>query len=346
MIIRTTVGGGPNFAADAGTSGGGQSGTGASQGAPGNENADGVHAGAATSIPGGGSATGNQTGGGQSPANGGLARVLRPIPEAGAQGATGNENADGARADAATSIPGQTAGPPMGTVGPGQSNDSTNLPKWTSQLTDRLKTDPKWAAALGAFKSLDEFVQAYLDASAQAGGEKPPAIPGKESSPEEVQAFYERLGKPAKAEGYQFAKASPDFARFAFEQHLTTAQAEALYASSLAQVEATRKGIQANLARDIQATDAALQKEYGERYEEAMVLMGRGLGNNPKTGELSPIARTLVDAGLAARPEIVRAFIELGRATSEGSSASGRTSAPPADSVMNGRGFGYKDTYD
>jgi hypothetical protein len=150
MSVETTAGG-EQPAAGAGNPGGGQSGTGASQGAPGNENADGARAdAAATSIPGGGSATGNQTSGEASPANGGLARVLRPIPEAGAQGATGNENADGARADAAaTSIPGQTAGPPKGTVGPGQSND--NLPKWTKQLPERLKSDPKSAAALAAF---------------------------------------------------------------------------------------------------------------------------------------------------------------------------------------------------
>jgi hypothetical protein len=119
-----------------------------------------------------------------------------------------------------------------------------------------------------------------------------------------------------------------------------------LYNASLARLEAARKGIQASLAQDIQATDALLQKEYGDKYAEAMALFGRGLGNNPRTGELSPVARVLVDAGLAARPEIVRAFIELGRATSEGSSTGGRTFAPPADSIMNGRGFSYKDSYE
>jgi hypothetical protein len=73
--------------------------------------------------------------------------------------------------------------------------------------------------------------------------------------------------------------------------------------------------------------------------------MQRGLGNNPTTGQLSGIAQSLIDAGLAGKPEIVRAFIELGRAVSESTAAGGsfRTSQP--GSVMEGRGFEYKENY-
>jgi hypothetical protein len=73
-----------------------------------------------------------------------------------------------------------------------------------------------------------------------------------------------------------------------------------------------------------------------------MLLMGRGLGNKP-SGELSPIAKSLLDAGLAGKPEIVRAFIELGRATSEGAAAGGRAGAGRPESVLQGRGFDYKE---
>jgi hypothetical protein len=328
MAIGTTAGWGPNLAAAAGDTGGGQSGTGASQGATGNENAAGGNAAAATSIPGGGSATGNQTGGEQSPANIGLAKVLVGGPEAGAGGATGNENATGGNAAAATSLPDQSAGQPKGKPGTNQSNDNVTVPSWANQLSKKLLGNPESLRVLQAFKSLDEFVQAYLDAPSAAGGGTP--------APE---------GKPAKAEDYRFAREEPLLAQAAFDADLSGSQAEALYQVSRKQLESMRNAVQASLARDIQTTDAALQKEYGARYEEALALMGRGLGNNPKTGEQSPIARALMEAGLAAKPEIVRAFIELGRATSEGQAAGGSYAAGMPESVMNGRGFRYADTY-
>ena len=336
----STVSGGPNFAADAGTSGGGQSGPGASARDTGNENAAPA---AATSSPERGSATGNQTQAGNGPPNGGLAKVLAGGPEAGAGGEHGNENAASA---AATSSPDQIAGQPKGKPGQNQSVENLSLPTWAVQLSKKTVADPNAAARLAAFKSLDDFVQAYLDGAAAADRVNTTEIPGDTATPETVQAFYERLGKPKEAGGYRFAKADPDFARFAFDANLTTAQAEALYAQGLARLEAMRKGIQANLARDIQGTDALLAKEYGERYDEAMALYQRGMGNNPKTGALSPVAQSLVDAGLAARPEIVRAFIELGRATSEGTATGGSAGAPQPDSVMTGRGLAYKDSYE
>jgi hypothetical protein len=211
------------------------------------------------------------------------------------------------------------------------------------QLPKKLVTNADAATRLAAFKTLDEFVQAYLDASAQADGALP--VPGKDSAPEQVQAFYERLGKPKEAAGYSFAKNDPAFAQAAFAAHLSGSQAEAVYKAGLAELDDARKGIQAALARDYEAADADLRKEYGDRYNEAIVLMKRGLGNNPKTGALSPVAKALVDAGLAGKPEIVRAFIELGRATSEGAGAGGSFGAPPPKSVMDGRGFAYQDNY-
>ena len=278
---------------------------------------------------------GPDTAGGERPPNGGLAAVFQGGPEAGAGGVTGGDT---------TGQPDQAAGQPKGNPRPEQSNDSLTLPAWAAQLSKKLATDSNSVAKIAAFKNLDEFVQAYLDVSAQAGDTL--SIPGKDSAPEEVQAFYERLGKPKEAQGYSFAKNNPDFARAAFAANLSAGQAEALLQTSLAQLDDARKGMQAALAQDFKATDALLQKEYGDGYEEAIALMQRGLGNNPKTGALSPIGKALVDAGLAGKPEIVRAFIELGRATSEDSSVNGRGGSSRPKSVMEGRGFDYKDSYE
>ena len=338
MDVQTSMSGGPNPAIAGGQSAGEQSGPGAFQRVTTTRDNAVLNSG----QPEGRSATGNQTTGGGSsgPPSGGLANVFAGQPEAGSERVTPSGDAAANRGQP------DGAGQPKGNRGPTQSNESilsSQLPQWTQQLPKKMVSEH--GDHLAGFKSLDEFVQASLDAQAKAGGENRPALPGKGSSPEEVRAFYESLGKPTEAAGYQFAKNDPDFAKIAFDTNLTNAQAEAIYGISLARMDDARKGITAALARDYQATDALLQKEFGERYDEAIALLQRGLGNNPRSGELSPLAQSLVDAGLAGKPEIVRAFIELGRATSEGSAAGGSAHGGTPQSVMEGRGFSYRDDY-
>jgi len=327
MSVQASMSGGPNSAVTSGQPAGEQSGPGASQRVTGSGNGT-------AGQPEGGTATGNQTSGGDSPPNVGLAKVFQGGPEAGAERVTGAGDAESVPGAAGQPDP---AGQPKGNPRPNQSND--NLPQWTQQLPKKMTSDPESVARLQAFKSLDDLVQAVLDGGPQL------ALPGENSTPQEIQAFYERLGKPREAVSYSFAKGEPAFAQAAFNANLTSAQADALYAASRAQLDDMRNGIQQSLAQDFQATDVLLQKEYGEKYEEAIALMQRGLGNNPSTGKLSSIAQSLMDAGLAGKPEIVRAFIELGRATSEGTAAGGISKGTLPESVLQGRGFAYKEEY-
>ena len=337
MSGETSMSGGPNPAIAGGPSAGGQQIL-AGQSEAGAErvtgNAQGVD-------PGQSDRTGQPKGnlgsapGGTSPQNVGLAKVFAGQSEAGTERVTGNaQGVDPGQSD--------RTGQPKGNLGPNQSND-TVLPQWTEQLSKKMTADPNSAARLQAFKSLDEFVQASLDAAAVSGEQL--ALPGANATAQEIQAFYERLGKPKEAVSYSFAKSDPALAKVAFGANLTSSQADAVYTASLAQLDDMRNGIKASLAQDFQATDVLMQKEFGDKYDDAIVLMQRGMGNNPTTGELSPIARALIDAGLAGKPEIVRAFIELGRVTSEGTGAGGSAGAGLPDSIMTGRGFAYKDDY-
>ena len=334
MSVQTTAGGGPNPAAAGGPSADGQSGPGASQ------RVNGDAASGAAVIPDGRTAS-NLTTGGSSPQNGGLAKVFAGRPEA------GSERVNGDAQSGAAVIPDQAGIKPKGNSETNQSNDSSNLPAWVQQLpkrlTEKLSADPNSINKLSAFKNVEDLLTAYLGASTQPEGKN--AIPGKDSAPEAVQAFYEQLGKPQNAEGYSFAKSDPALAQFAFNANLSAGQADALYRAGMAQMDDARKAVQTVLAQDFQATEAMLQSEYGDRFDEAMALLGRGLGNNPKTGEMSPLAQSLASAGLAGKPEIVHAFIELGRATSEGTAAGGSYRSQQPESVTQGRGFSYKDDY-
>jgi hypothetical protein len=205
-----------------------------------------------------------------------------------------------------------------------QSGDGSNFPAWMSQVTKELYADKESAARLSGFKTVSDMAKAYLEAQTKAG---------------------EQSDVPKEADGYSFAKEDPRMAGSFFNAKLTAAQADSLYKANLAAMDDARKAMQASLAKDYQETDVLLQKEYGDKYDEAMILMKKGMGINPANGELSPLALLLVEAGLAGKPEICRAFIELGRSKSESSTASGSSTAGGPQSVMDGKGLHYKDQY-
>jgi hypothetical protein len=219
----------------------------------------------------------------------------------------------------------------------GSDNQSVTLPGWAQQLPKEVLRDQAAAAKLAAFKTVGDLAQGFLDASGKA------AVPAMNAAPEEVEAFYESLGKPKTEAGYNFARNEPVFAKAAFQANLTRAQAEALYQQSQAQLQDAQRKVQAQVQNDLSASDAMLKKEYADKYDEAVALFGRGLGNNAEKNTLSPLGQALMRAGLLGKPEIVHAFIELGRATSEGRGP-GKGSRNPKTmpkSVFEGRSFEY-----
>jgi hypothetical protein len=205
------------------------------------------------------------------------------------------------------------------------------LPEWTAQIPKDFLKDSSFVNKLQSFKNLGEFVSAFIAA------EKRQTAPGKDAKPEEIQKFYEGLGKPKEAAAYTVAqeKDSADFIKTAFDLNLTDAQASALWQNSKAQIAGLQNDIQARQKKDFIETEAMLHKEYGEKYDESIALLQKGLGKGS-------ISRMLAAAGLMGKPEIIRAFIELGRATSEGFAPPGNGGPPMPDSVLKGRGFTYK----
>ncbi|MDR1909664.1 MAG: hypothetical protein LBQ35_07105 [Spirochaetaceae bacterium] len=208
--------------------------------------------------------------------------------------------------DAAT-VPaggGQTGSGPEGDGGTGEGG--VQLAAWTQQLSGEIRENPELAKKLSAFKKLDDLAKGYFELAGRS------AIPGSDAKPEDVEAFWRNLGYPEKPEGYSLSKEQETgtFLPIAHAARLTDAQAQAVWKltreGAARQEEARRQAMLAEMA----ATDEALQKEYGERYDHAMKMLRRGAG----TGD---VLQRLQAAGLAGRPEIVRAFIALGTALQE-----------------------------
>ena len=74
------------------------------------------------------------------------------------------------------------------------------LPKYFSQFDSTKRETDEYKEMAGKHKTLTELADAYLDTNKRLS--KAIEIPGKDAKPEEVQAFFKRLGVPENADGY------------------------------------------------------------------------------------------------------------------------------------------------
>jgi hypothetical protein len=75
---------------------------------------------------------------------------------------------------------------------------TSEVPAWTAQLPDDYKNDPDFTG----HAKLGDLAKNYKELKGKA--EKSVEIPGDEASDEERTAFFTRLGRPEKAEDYEF----------------------------------------------------------------------------------------------------------------------------------------------
>jgi hypothetical protein len=216
---------------------------------------------------------------------------------------------------------------------PSQGNGSGNevkLAEWTRQLPKEIRENPELAGKLSGFTKLEDFAKSYFQLEGKSD------IPGKDAKAEDIAAFWKKLGYPDKPENYAVAKeqSAESFIAAAHAARLTDGQATALWQSvsegTARQIAAIRQAQQAEL----EATDKALQKQYGDKYPYALEMFNRGIGN-------SELKALIINAGLAGKPEIVKAFIALGEASQESGSPMSDGGSGGKD-FMNGK-WGYPE---
>ena len=207
-----------------------------------------------------------------------------------------------------------TSGDPQTGTNPPKAGDGTGdgikLAAWTQQVSKDIRENPELARKLASFEKLDDFTKSYFELEKKTG------VPGKDAKPEDVAAFWKKLGYPDKPEDYRVSKEDKNASTFVSAAHaarLTDEQASAMWKLVSDGTKGREAALREAQDREIAATDAALKQELGDKYALAVELFKRGVGK-------SKILEDLRQAGLAGKTEIVRAFIALGETTRESGS--------------------------
>lgn len=192
---------------------------------------------------------------------------------------------------------------------------------WIESLPEELKNDPN----ISKYKSSEELAKGHLNAVKLVGA-KGVIIPGKDAKPEEVEKFYNALGRPEKPEGYKLTpienlhpsikeKYTPEAeAVFKAEMHkigLTNAQVDALHKwyfenaskGELLKEQATEKAIKDG--------EAALRQKYGKEYD---IKLANAIKIVKKFGGQEAID-ALGDTG--SHPAVVKMMMEISNHFSE-----------------------------
>lgn len=208
---------------------------------------------------------------------------------------------------------------------PGKKN-----PAWMDQLPDELKKDE----AFTSFEKLGDLAKAYKELASKGDG-----IPGKDAKPEELAAFYAKLGVPESADGYDLKGDNLDaYKKVAFESHLTQDQARSvLEAVNKAGMDAAAKAKE-NMQKQYADTERELKAEYGSSYGAKMQALKKGLVTWGGDG----IQQKLINAGLSFDPAIVRMFVKLGELSQEADSSSKAGTGNQYKSIHDGGHFTFK----
>lgn len=210
----------------------------------------------------------------------------------------------------------------------GQANKEAEtyaLKAWGAQLSKELKENEEAVKVLSKFEDISGLANSYIELEKKQGSMH--TIPGEKATQEELDAFYKRLGKPEAADKYSFDQkyeAEKRFAEAAFKANLSDKQAKELYDFILNIGESQKTQYGELLAKKAKETDALLQKEYGNLFEQK-------IGNYTKALKLlggGEVMKQLEETGLAYDTGFVKLMINAGEALGESKAVIGNGTTP------------------
>lgn len=196
-------------------------------------------------------------------------KMLYAFNEGGGDG-SGGAGAAGDPAAAAASAAAATGAAATGAANLDITSNFTGIPEAFSKDPD-FQGFNKLDDVLGEFKTL-KGIQKNREANGLVD------MIGPNSTPEQVQAFYEKIGKPKSAAEYELARPedlpqgvdysdelAAKFAQFAHENHMTKAQAQAAHAFYHGLVKDSFAGHEAAGIQAIEANFTELETKWGKQ---------------------------------------------------------------------------------
>lgn len=210
------------------------------------------------------------------------------------------------------------------TNGQSEANDSTNKTEtaaqdWRASLSDDLKRAP----SLQSLKSVEDLAKSFVNAQGVIGRRM------EDLTPEQIGTFYNKLGRPEKAEGYEFTdldktdnKLVDWFRKTAHEAGVSKQAAGKLF-DAYRQMETERTQFDQAVTTTRMADEMkALETEFGPAYDERVELANRAL----KDFGGDELVSFLKEKGLQNNPSLVKAFAKAGMMLAEGKFVEGETS--------------------
>ena len=187
---------------------------------------------------------------------------------------------------------------------------------WRSSIPEDLQNDP----SLADIQDVAGLAKGYVHAQHMIGADKV-ALPGRDATQEELDNFYNKLGRPESSDGYETPTENmPEVPlndelqkQFFDEAHrigLNKTQAAALIRWQAQQVESHQIAQQDNQEAELQHAEETMRKEFGKAYTEKMDMAI----NAAKEFGGEELLEVLNSTGLGNNPAIIRAFANIGKA--------------------------------
>lgn len=190
---------------------------------------------------------------------------------------------------------------------------------WRDSLPDDMRNHP----AIQDFKDITGLTKSYLSQQEMIGKDRI-AIPGEEDT-EGWSKLYTKLGRPDKAEGYEYKAPEgseglnidnelvSQYQKKFYELGLSKKQGEALFNLYNENVVGKIKGLTAEAEKRRQDTQTLLKAEWGQAYEQNLN-MAKNVIKELGDPDLIPF---LEETGLGNDPRLVKIFYNIATKTSE-----------------------------
>jgi hypothetical protein len=158
--------------------------------------------------------------------------------------------------------------------------------KWKETIPDTLKDREEFKRVDNIQKLYENYIEAQKTISSSV------RVPDQNATPEDLNKFYERIGKPKTKDEYKIEvpkdildkgvnvqqDLSPWFRERAFERNLTAQQAEGLYQDFVNQQLTQVQKMQQEISNDTAKAIDALKSEWGGDYQKNIDFINSKLG--------------------------------------------------------------------